>query len=379
LKNYPEPLDLGQVKVRPLAERQSLSPLQDILVAPDQAPPPCPPALAEHLRRCAGAIASARRRQASVLLLYGAHLVKNGAMALVSRLLERGWVTHLATNGAGTIHDWELAFLGRTEENVRSNVAAGTFGAWDETGRYILLALLAGGLRPEGYGRSLGRFISEDGVTLPGADALQELLRREPGHPLAPARAELLQAMLAHQLPAGRIEVQHPWKATSILAQAFRHNVPFTVHPGIGYDIIATHPMFSGAALGRAAALDFRLFSRAVEGLDGGVVLSVGSAIMAPQVFEKSLSCVNNLRLQAGRDIVRGHQIFVVDLQDGAGWDWTRGEPPKDNPAYYLRFCKSFARMGGAMHYVQCDNVAFLHNLLHRLGAQDQGSPNPGK
>ena len=151
------------------------------------------------------------------------------------------------------------------------------------------------------------------------------------------------------------------------MAQAFRHNVPFTVHPGIGYDIFTTHPMFNGAVVGRGADIDFRLFCRAVEGLDGGVVLSVGSAIMGPQVFEKSLSCVNNLRLQAGRTTVSGHSIYVVDIQDSGNLDWSKGEPAKDNPAYYLRFCKSFARMGGEMKYVQCDNTAFLHNLLKRL------------
>ena len=120
-------------------------------------------------------------------------------------------------------------------------------------------------------------------------------------------------------------------------------------------------------SVGRAAQTDFALFSRAVEGLDGGVVLSVGSAIMAPQVFEKSLSCVNNLRLQAGRKIVQGHNIYVVDLQDGGNWDWTKGEPPRESPAYYLRFCKSYSRMGGAMRYLQCDNAAFIHNLYHEL------------
>jgi hypothetical protein len=113
--------------------------------------------------------------------------------------------------------------------------------------------------------------------------------------------------------------------------------------------------------------MDFALFGRSVEGLDDGVVMSVGSAIMGPQVFEKSISCVNNLRIQDGRPIVKGHEIFVVDIQDGGSWDWTTGEPPKDNPAYYLRFCKSFARMGGEMKYVQADNVAFLHNLLIAL------------
>jgi hypothetical protein len=113
--------------------------------------------------------------------------------------------------------------------------------------------------------------------------------------------------------------------------------------------------------------MDFRLFGRAVEGLDEGVVLSVGSAIMAPQVFEKSLSCVNNLRLQSGRKTIQGHTMYVVDIQDGGNWDWSKGEPPKDNPAYYLRFCKSFSRMGGEMRYVQSDNASFLHNLLRKL------------
>ncbi len=294
---------------------------------------------------------------------------KTGAMAIVNQLIVRGWVTHLATNGAGTIHDWELAFLGRTEESVRKNVATGTFGTWDETGRCLHLALLTGALQGEGYGRSLGRFICEDGATIPTAESLEKSLREQPGHPLAPARAELLQAMLVHRLPAGQFAVRHRWKETSILAEAFRQNVPLTVHPGIGYDIIATHPMFSGAVVGRAAAVDFRLLARAVEHLDGGVVLSVGSAVMAPQVFEKSLSCVNNLRLQAGRLVVRDHQFFVVDIQEGGKWDWSKGEPAKDNPAYYLRFCKSFSRMGGKMNYVQCDNVAFLHNLLNLLPA----------
>jgi hypothetical protein len=205
----------------------------------------------------------------------------------------------------------------------------------------------------------------EDGVTLPGIETLEQLLREDPTHPLTAARAELLQAMIAHKLPPGRNKVNHPWKESSVLGNAFRLGVPLTVHPGIGYDIIANHPMFNGAAIGRAAEMDFRLFNTAVDGLDGGAVLSVGSAIMAPQVFEKSISCVNNVRLQESRAIVHGHTICVVDIQDGGNWDWTRGEPPKHNPAYYLRFCKSFSRMGGAMHYLQMDNIAFLHNLYH--------------
>jgi hypothetical protein len=125
--------------------------------------------------------------------------------------------------------------------------------------------------------------------------------------------------------------------------------------------------MFNGAVIGRAAELDFRRFAGTVEQLDGGVVLSIGSAIMAPQVFEKSMSCVHNLRVQDARPPVRDHTIYIVDLQDGGGWDWSQGEPPKTHPAYYLRFCKSFSRMGGVMRYVQSDNAAFVHALCHAL------------
>ncbi len=375
MKQFPTPLDLKKLKVYPLAQRRSLSTLEKILVTPGQLPERSPEENAQttaKLLDCADRVRAARKRDASVILMYGAHLVKNGAQRIVIELMERGWITHLATNGAGTIHDWELAFLGRTEENVRENVATGTFGTWDETGRYIHLALLAGALREEGYGRSLGRFIAEDGVTLPEPAALEKQLSDEPAHPLSAARADLLQTMLAHKIPGGRIEVKHPHKDTSILAQAFRLNIPLTVHPGIGYDIIANHPIFNGAAIGRAAQMDFQLLGGAIEKLDGGVVLSVGSAIMAPQVFEKSASCVNNLRLQSGRAILHDHTIYVVDIQDGGDWDWSRGEPPKDNPAYYLRFCKSFSRMGGTMQYLQCDNVAFLRGLLTEAAKNEQ-------
>ena len=367
MKEYPRRIDLTKVRAYPLVERETLTTIEEILVDADQAPPPCSPETQTAIRGCLQRITAARQRGASVILMYGAHLIKNGGLQIINRLIEKGWVTHLATNGAGIIHDWELAYFGRTTESVKKGVAHGNFGTWNETSRSIHLALLAGAVREEGYGRSLGRFICEDGVTLPTTESLTELLRAEPAHPLAPARAELLQAMVAHQLPAGRIEVKHTRKDSCVLAQAFRHNVPFTVHPGIGYDIITNHPMFNGAAIGRAAAMDFALFATAVEGLDGGVVMSVGSAIMAPQVFEKNISCINNLRLQAGRKIVQDHTLYVVDLQDGGNWDWSKGEPPRENPAYYLRFCKSFSRMGGRMEYVQSDNVAFLHHLLHAL------------
>lgn len=368
-ENVPKPLDLSRLKVHPLAERKSLTRVQDILIEPGDEPRELAAAQMEQVERCAQAVREARKRNAGVMLIYGAHLIRNGAGLILEQMMARNWLTHLATNGAGTIHDWEYAATGKSTESVEENVKTGSFGTWAETGRNIHLALYAGGLRGEGYGRALGRFIMEDGASFPADELLLKLLQDESGSELSGARADLLSAMRRGEIKPGRELFVHQFRNTSVLANAFRHGIPLTVHPGIGYDIISNHPMFNGAVIGRAAGVDFRLFASSVESLDGGVVLSIGSAIMGPQVFEKALSCVNNLRLQAGRPIVAGHSIFVVDLQDGGNWDWTRGEPPKTNPAYYLRFCKSFSRMGGAMHYVQCDNAAFVHNLFQRLVA----------
>jgi len=362
-----QPLDLSKLKVYPLAERRSLTRAEDILIAPDSPPKPLSEELVGRICQAALDIREARQRGASVMLIYGAHLLRNGAALILDRLMEEGWITHLATNGAGTIHDWEYAWFGASTESVEMNVASGTFGTWHETATNIHLALMAGALDGLGYGRSLGCFIAEDGATVPSAESLAESIAAEPAHPLTAARADLLRAVREERVPTGPTAVEHRWKQASILASAWKRGVPCTVHPGIGYDIIANHPIFNGAVLGRAAEIDFKLFGGSVEGLDGGVVLSVGSAIMGPQVFEKSLSCVNNLRLQAQRGIVRDHTIYVVDLQDGGGWDWTQGEPPKTNAAYYLRFCKSFSRMGAPMQYLQCDNAAFIHHLAHAL------------
>jgi len=367
MRKQPSTFELSRVQVYPLSERHSLSQADDILIDPDSPPPSCSPQLSRQIAVCAAQIRAARQRDATVSLIYGAHLLRNGAALLIDRLLAQGWLTHLATNGAGSIHDWEFAYHGRSTENVRDNVAQGRFGTWDETGRYIQLALLAGGLEGLGYGAAVGQMITNDGFRLPTVDALKTQLQAEPHAEYAAARADLLHAMLKHNLASGQHTVQHSWKHASILESAQRNAVPLTVHPGIGYDIISNHPLFNGAAIGRAAERDFCEFATAVEGLDHGVVLSVGSAIMGPQVFEKTLSCVNNVRLQEGRGVISGHSIFVVDLQQGDDWDWSTGEPPKTSAAYYLRFCKSYSRMGGTMHYLRGDNTVFLHHLYHEL------------
>jgi hypothetical protein len=364
---YPQ-IDHRDVVLRPLAERASKYSIDEIMVDPD-APVPDAGSLSDRVVRVAEEIHHARRRGASVILAYGAHLVKNGLGPVVTRMMEAGWITHLATNGAGTIHDWEYAFQGRSEEDVRANVALGCFGAWEETGRFIHLAVLTGALKGMGYGESLGRFITGNGCDVPDISDLTSAMRRwarsPTDSPAMPAYAELLQVVSRFDIPSGRWQVEHPFRESSLTAQAYRLGIPLTVHPGIGYDIIHTHHLANGAAVGRGADIDFRVFARGVVDLDGGVFLSVGSAVMAPQVFEKALSLANNLRIQENRRAI--HAFIVVNDLSPMTWDWSKGEPPKENPAYYLRFCKSFSRMGGEMVYVDGDNRVFLHNLYQML------------
>ncbi|MCC7262615.1 MAG: hypothetical protein IT369_08860 [Candidatus Latescibacteria bacterium] len=363
-------LDPRQIRVRPLATRQSKHTIEEIRIDPD-APPPDPGDMAPGIEALAARIRAARRQGAAVILAYGAHLVKNGLGPVVTRLLEGGWITHLATNGAGTIHDWEYAFQGRSEEDVRAHVAQGCFGAWQETGFYIHLAVLAGSLEGRGYGESLGKFIREEGCLLPTREELAAALAAWSSHPTddegMPARAELLQAMARFDLRSGPWQVPHPHKDFSLTANAFRLGVPLTVHPGIGYDIVYNHPLANGAILGRGAGTDYQVFAASVGRLEGGVFLSVGSAIMAPQIFEKALSIANDLRLQQGREVLHPY-IAVNDLAQ-LSWDWSKGEPPASDPAYYLRFCKSFSRMGGELAYLGGDNRVLLQNLWKALRA----------
>ncbi|MEW6239047.1 MAG: hypothetical protein AB1656_27005 [Candidatus Omnitrophota bacterium] len=363
---YPR-LELDQIRVYPLKERYSMTQIEEIVVDPDSPPPP-PGDVGEIIKQTAVLIRSARERGASVMLTYGAHLLRNGMGPTLIRMMEEGWITHLATNGAGIIHDWEYSFLGRSTESVRENTPKGQFGTWDETGKNINLAAAIGAADDLGFGESIGRFIWKDGATLPLSEELAHAIRNNPWRKRTPALADLLQLMIRFDLPGGPYTIQHPWKKYSVPGNAYRLKVPFTVHPGIGYDIISNHPYFSPAAIGRGGGIDFQTFAASVTNLSSGVYISVGSAIMSPQVFEKAMSCANNVLLQKGKS-VRDHAILIVDIQDGGGWDWTQGEPPKTNPAYFLRFCKSFYRMGGHLDYACADNRLVVHNLYAALKA----------
>ncbi len=361
-------LDRRRLLIKPLAARKNKVAFPADAVSPDAAPRPLPAREGEILLEAAGRIRAARTRGRPVMCAFGAHTIKNGLGPVLIRLVEKGWLTHLATNGAGIIHDWELAWQGRTSEDVRSNVARGEFGTWEETGRWINLALLVGAWQGLGYGQSVGALIAGEGLDIPSerelGAAAGRLLDTDPE--AAAAAADLLAAVRAFSLPPGRMSVPHPYAAWSAQAAAHRLGVPFTGHPMIGQDIIYTHPMNSGAAVGRTGLRDFLVFAEGVSRLDGGVYLSVGSAVMSPMVFEKSLSMAQNLALQRG-EVIERHHVVVVDLA-ASTWDWLKdGEPPVDNPAYYLRYCKTFARMGGTMRYLRADNRDFFLTLLHEL------------
>ena len=358
-------IDPNLINVLPLDRRTSYIQIEQAAMDP-AADAPDPGAMRGQIDRLAQRINQAHDRGASVMLVYGAHVIKNGCAPLINALLETGKVTHLATQGAGIIHDWEFAFLGRSSESVRDNTPKGRFGTWDETGRYLNLAALVGAADGIGWGEAVGRMVCEDGLTMPDPAELAKWVSENPGHDLAAAKADLLSVMRSFDLAPGRHDVRHPYKQHTVLAGSFQYRVPLTVHPGIGYDIITNHPMFHGGAIGRTSGTDTRIFAHGVKHLSGGVYLSIGSAIMSPQIFEKALSLANNLLQPEGRR-VEGHHMAVVDIQDGGGWDWTRGEPPKDSPAYYLRCCKTFARMGGTLDYLCGDSRVVLANLVKTL------------
>jgi len=360
-------LDRHKVRFRPLSERTNRINIVRDHVSPQHEPRAVPEPLQTVIDKTVTRIVRARETGASRIAAFGAHALKNGLAPVFIKLLEDGWITHLATNGAGIIHDWEFAYLGQSSEHVAANVARGEFGIWEETGFYINLAILVGAFAGLGYGESVGAMVQEEGLDIPSENVLKDTVTSavdtEPHR--AAAAADLLGAVRAFDIGPGRLDVPHPFKQYSLQAAAYRLGVPFTGHPMIGHDIIYTHPMNSCAAIGRAAERDFLSFADSVSNIDGGVYLSIGSAVMSPMIFEKSMSIAQNLAIQRDEHI-NDYLIIAVDLAESQ-WDWQQGEPPPERPDYYLRHMKTFSRMGGTARYVAADNRDFLLALLHAL------------
>jgi hypothetical protein len=265
--------------------------------------------LAEVAQRLVRAKASGSAR----ILMAGAHLIRAGVSRHIIDLVERGLIDHIALNGAGAIHDYELARIGATTESVARYIRTGEFGLWKETGE--LNDWIAEAARDElGLGENAGRRIQAS---------------------------------------------DFPHRHLSVLAAAYRMAAPATVHAGIGYDILHEHPNCDGAALGAASYRDFLIFARTVERLEGGVLLSFGSAIMAPEVFLKALAMARNVARHEPREI-RDFATAVFDLVP------IDGEPgrelAKTDPGYYFRPHKTLlirtVSDGGVGFYFRGDHRA---------------------
>lgn len=363
-------LNRQQLRFKSLKEREDRVFIEESHVPPSAKPKTLSEAAHATIAETAERIIQAREAGKARMLAFGAHVIKNGLSPILTKLMEDGWISHLATNGAGIIHDWEFAYQGHSSEHVAENTARGEFGLWEETGYYLNLAIVVGAYRGLGYGESVGALVEEEGLEIPSEEALQKEIvscfDHDPDR--AAAAVDLLATIKRFRIEPGRRHVSHPFKRYGLQAAAYRLKVPYTGHPMVGHDIIYIHPLNHCGAVGRAAQRDFLTFAHGVTNLDGGVYLSVGSAVMSPMIFEKSLSMAQNLAIQQGRHI-DNHHIVVVDLAE-SHWDWQKGEPPEDNPDYYLRYNKTFSRMGGTMRYLSADNRDFLLALLHKLEAE---------
>ena len=365
--------DRDGIAVKPLSARKNKLDFSRDHIDPAAYAPQLDDAARASVEQAAAEIRAARAQGAPAILAFGAHSIKNGLSPVLVRLMRGGWITHFATNGAGVIHDWEFAFQGFSGEDVKRYVGEGQFGIWQETGLYLNLALAVGAYRGLGYGESIGALVAEDGLQIPPREALSAAIAAgaapdadEGALEKAAAAADLAALLARCGVGPGFLPVAHPFKANGLQAAAYSARIPFTAHPMFGHDIIYTHPANRGAAVGRTAERDFLSFVDSVSRLEGGVYLSVGSAVMSPMIFEKALSMSRNVARQRG-GAIENFSIHVVDLANSA-WDWVRdGEPPQDNPAYYLRFCKTFSRMGGRMTYTSADNRSFLVALLREL------------
>ena len=366
---YPQ-FDRFSVQMEPLSNRHNKKQIDQDHISVTTEANPLPQQTADLVNELADRMRDARANGRPRMVTFGAHAIKNGLGPVFLGLVEMGWVTHLATNGAGVIHDWEFAYQGQSCENVEQMVGEGRFGNWQDTGFFINLALNVGAYEGRGYGESVGALIENEGLQIPTVSELESVVHEEltENPEKAAAAADLLWVVQRFELAPGWRDVPHLWKQYSIQAGALRHGVPLTGHPMYGHDIIYNHPMNRGACLGRAAERDFLIFAESVCHMNGGVYISVGSAVMSPMIFEKSLSMAQNLAIQRGTRI-DNHFILVNDLA-ACSWDWSQGEPPEENPAYYLRYNKTFSRMGGAMRYLQADNRDFLLNLTHELGQE---------
>jgi len=290
---------------------------------------PVPEFHSPDLEAVAERIIKARRAGKPVIWMMGAHVIKCGLSPLLIDLMERGYITHIAGNGAISIHDFELSLIGETSEDVAHGLEDGSFGMAEETGKWMNLAIQEGARNGLGYGKAIGKFIAENKDLFP---------HREVG----------------------------------VLYHAYRLGIPATIHITIGADIIHQHPRADFAALGAASGIDFQSFTASISALEGGVFLNFGSAVTGPEIFLKALTIVRNL----------GCPVFHIttanfDLRPLPDY---RSPVKDDEPDYYYRPRKNIVNRptarGGMGFHIVGDHRATIPALYKMLVME---LPRPGR
>ncbi|HEX4946458.1 MAG TPA: hypothetical protein VFZ34_07345 [Blastocatellia bacterium] len=255
-----QPIDLSQLSTYTLNSRHSKVTVKDFArpLSDEDAKQTSallnslPNILAVHsLRAVAEAIVNALAQHKAIIWGAGGHVIKTGLAPILIDLMQRGFVSAMALNGSGVIHDFEIALIGSTSEDVDEALGQGAFGMAEETGRMLNDAIKRGARDKIGLGETVGRML---------------------------------------------VEAQPPYAECSLLHEAYRHKIPVTVHATIGTDIIHLHPNADGASIGQTSHRDFRLLTALVKALDGGgVYLNLGSAVTLPEIFLKAVTVVRNL------------------------------------------------------------------------------------
>ena len=265
-------------------------------------------------------IRRAKEEGREIILSMGAHVVKCGLSPYLIALMREGYITHIAGNGACSIHDFELAYLGGTSEDVPTAIEDGSFGMWEQTGAWMNEAIQLGAAEGIGYGEALARYID--------------------AHP-----------------------DRFPYRDDCVLYQAYKLDIPATYHIALGTDIIHQHPTVDFSAIGRASGIDFHKICYSVAHLDKGVYMNFGSGVIGPEVFLKALSISRNLGYPTYE--ITTANFDLIDLGD------YRCKIGYENPQYYYRPRKNIvnrpvSRGGKGWHFCG-DHQETIPNLYNKL------------
>ena len=281
---------------------------------------PHEPYTAEGFDELIARIVAARRNGRPVIWSMGAHVVKNRLSRYIIALMKMGIITHIAANGATSIHDFELAYLGGTSEDVPTAIEDGSFGMWEQTGAWMNEAIQLGAAKDMGYGEALGEYID-----------------------MRPER--------------------FPNREDCILWNAYQLDIPATYHIALGTDIIHQHPTCDMEAIGKCSGIDFKKMAYSVSQLDGGVFLNFGSSVIGPEVFLKTLSIARNLGYPTFH--ITTANFDLIDLGD------YRCKIGYEDPNYYYRPRKNIVNRptcrGGMGWHFTGDHQVTIPTLYDKL------------